>query len=49
VKGRREEAWVDLGTVARDANLPVGWVSNALEAGAIEECFNRKGATLMTV
>jgi hypothetical protein len=46
VKGRHEEAWVDLETVAKEANLPVGWVSNAVEAGAIEECFNRQGAHL---
>ena len=43
MKGRRSihHQWVDVRELARELILPVGWLSNAMEARLIERVFKK--------
>ncbi|MGA2881297.1 MAG: hypothetical protein ABSG13_20300 [Bryobacteraceae bacterium] len=44
VKGRDEDAYVYLDSLAATSGLPESWIFNTIEAGLLEHRFNRKGA-----
>lgn len=44
VKGREEDAFVSLHSVASTCGLPENWVYNAIESRLLEHKFNMKGA-----
>lgn len=48
IKGRSDEALVSLHELAGETQLPLGWVTNAIEADAISVFFRRRGATWRT-
>ncbi|HTR39866.1 MAG TPA: hypothetical protein VMH80_28530 [Bryobacteraceae bacterium] len=44
VKGRDEDGYVYLNSLAASSELPENWIYNAIEARLLEHWFNRKGA-----
>ena len=45
VKGRQQEALVDVWTVAKESGVTVDFVWNAIESKLLDNCFGMKGAS----
>jgi hypothetical protein len=45
VKGRQQEALVDVWTVAKESGVTVDFVWNAIESKLLDNCFSMKGAS----